>query len=87
MLFFGRDLIARIFLEHDALAGHHREEPAIFLEPLTLVLKRFGQNLIDIVLVRLQERSDLERWMAAEISNVFTCERGMGCLLYTSRCV
>src|SRR5450755_153425 len=71
------DLIARILLEHDALAGNHREEFAVFLKALPLMLERLAHDFINIVLVGLKQRSDLERRMAAKICDVLARKRRM----------
>ena len=70
VLFFGGDLLARVFLEHDALAGHLIEELAVFREPFLFVRQRLAENLVDVVLVGLEQRADLQRRMAAEIGDV-----------------
>ena len=61
MRLFGRDLIARVLFEHDAFARDHHEQLAIFLKTLPLMLERLAQDFIDVVLVRLEQRADLER--------------------------
>src|SRR5437879_7170681 len=66
----GGHLRARVFLQHDVAPGHRRQELAVLGESFLLVHERLAQNLIDVVLVRLQQRADLERRVTREIGDV-----------------
>jgi hypothetical protein len=82
MRLFGGDLHARVLLQHDVAAGHQAEELVILGESLLLVRKRLAQDLIDVMLVSLQQRPDLERGVPAEAGDVLAAARrrsGCGC--------
>src|SRR5205807_10210559 len=51
-------------------SGNRREELAVLLQSLLLVGERLAQDLVDVVLVRFQQRSELERRVTAEIGDV-----------------
>src|SRR6185295_4333881 len=58
MLLFRGDLRAGVFLEHDALVDHLRQELAVFRETFLFVRERFGKDFVHVVLVSFQQRAD-----------------------------
>ena len=55
MHLFSSDLVARVFLEQDALAFHELEQPVVRIEAFLLVFVRFDEDLVDLVLVGLEQ--------------------------------
>jgi len=70
MRFLGGDLRTRVFLEQDVTPGDDREELAILGESFLLVRQRLAQDLVDVVLVGLEQRSNLQRRVLAESGDV-----------------
>ena len=60
------DQVARVFLERDVLARDEAQELRVMAERHVLGLQRLAQDLADVVLVRLEQRTDRERRMPAE---------------------
>jgi len=67
---FGGNLRARVFFEHDIAVGDRRQEVAVLGESFLLVRESLAQNLIDVVLVRFQQRADLQGRVTCEIGDV-----------------
>src|SRR5258708_21330831 len=63
----GRDLRARILLEHDAASADLGEELAVLRKALLLVYQRLAQDLVDVVLMGLEQCPNAQRGVAAEI--------------------
>src|SRR6516164_442370 len=68
--FLGGDLRTRVLLEQDVAPGDDREELAVLGEPFLLVSERLAQDLVDVVLVGLEQRADLQRGVLAEGGDV-----------------
>ena len=72
------DHAARIFLEEDRFALDHLQQRLVIAELLLLVLQAFRQDVVDRVLVRLQQRGDLQRRVAAERGDMLAGEVSVG---------
>ncbi len=66
MLFLRADHLARVFLDHDRGSRGLLQQLVIERKGFALVLHRLAQDVADVVLVRLEERADRERWMLAD---------------------
>src|SRR3984885_11164628 len=62
----GRDLGARVFLEHDVAPFHQPHELVVFRQTLFLMGECLAQDLVDVVFVGLEQLSELQRRVAAE---------------------
>ena len=67
MLLFRADHLAGVLLEHDRVAFRLGEQLVIERERVALVLHGLAQDVADVVLVRLDQRTDRERRVLADL--------------------
>ena len=70
VIFFAHHHRSRVLLESHVLVRDQRQQLAVLRDAGLLVLDRLLEDVVDVVLVRLQQLADLQRRVAAEAGDV-----------------